>query len=65
MAEAVGRPKAVRAVGAANGSNPVAIIVPCHRVIGSNGKLTGYGGGLPLKKRLLELEGAWTMGLRM
>jgi methylated-DNA-[protein]-cysteine S-methyltransferase len=65
VAEAVGRPKAVRAVGAANGSNPVAIIVPCHRVIGSNGKLTGYGGGLPLKKRLLELEGAWTMGLRM
>ena len=65
VAEAVGRPKAVRAVGAANGSNPVAIIVPCHRVIGSNGKLTGYGGGLPLKKRLLELEGSWTMGLRM
>jgi methylated-DNA-[protein]-cysteine S-methyltransferase len=63
VAEAVGRPKAVRAVGAANGSNPVAIIVPCHRVIGSSGKLTGYGGGLPLKKRLLELEGAWTMGL--
>jgi methylated-DNA-[protein]-cysteine S-methyltransferase len=65
VAEAIGRPKAVRAVGAANGSNPVAIIVPCHRVIGSTGKLTGYGGGLPLKKRLLELEGAWTMGLRM
>jgi methylated-DNA-[protein]-cysteine S-methyltransferase len=65
VAEAIGRPKAVRAVGAANGSNPVAIIVPCHRVIGSSGKLTGYGGGLPLKKRLLELEGAWTMGLRM
>ena len=65
VAEAVGRPKAVRAVGAANGSNPVAIIVPCHRVIGSNGKLTGYGGGLPMKKRLLELEGAWTMGLRL
>ena len=65
VAEAVGRPKAVRAVGAANGSNPVAIIVPCHRVIGSSGKLTGYGGGLPLKKRLLELEGAWTMGLRL
>lgn len=65
VAEAVGRPSAVRAVGAANGSNPVAIIVPCHRVIGSNGKLTGYGGGLPLKKRLLELEGAWTMGLRL
>lgn len=65
VAEAVGRPKAVRAVGAANGSNPVAIIVPCHRVIGSSGKLTGYGGGLPLKKRLLELEGAWSMGLKL
>jgi O-6-methylguanine DNA methyltransferase len=65
VAEAIGRPKAVRAVGAANGSNPVAIVVPCHRVIGSSGKLTGYGGGLPLKKRLLELEGAWTMGLRL
>ena len=65
VAEAIGRTKAVRAVGAANGSNPVAIIVPCHRVIGSNGKLTGYGGGLPMKKRLLELEGAWTMALRM
>jgi O-6-methylguanine DNA methyltransferase len=65
VAECVGRPKAVRAVGAANGSNPVAIIVPCHRVIGSGGKLTGYGGGLPLKKRLLELEGAWTMGLKL
>ncbi len=65
IAESVGKPKAVRAVGAANGSNPVAIIVPCHRVIGSGGKLTGYGGGLPLKKRLLELEGAWTMDLKM
>jgi methylated-DNA-[protein]-cysteine S-methyltransferase len=65
VAEAIGRPQAVRAVGAANGSNPVAIIVPCHRVIGANGKLTGYGGGLPLQKRLLELEGAWPMGLRM
>jgi methylated-DNA-[protein]-cysteine S-methyltransferase len=65
VAEAIGRPKAVRAVGAANGSNPVAIVVPCHRVIGSSGKLTGYGGGLPMKKRLLELEGSWTMGLRM
>jgi O-6-methylguanine DNA methyltransferase len=65
VAEAIGRPKAVRAVGAANGSNPVAIVVPCHRVIGSSGKLTGYGGGLPLKKKLLELEGAWTMGLKM
>ena len=65
IAEAIGRPKAVRAVGAANGSNPLAIIVPCHRVIGSSGKLTGYGGGLPLKKRLLELEGARSMGLNL
>jgi methylated-DNA-[protein]-cysteine S-methyltransferase len=56
IAEAIGAPKAVRAVGAANGANPVAIVVPCHRVIGSNGKLTGYGGGLPLKKKLLDLE---------
>jgi methylated-DNA-[protein]-cysteine S-methyltransferase len=47
---------AVRAVGAANGANPIPIIVPCHRVIGSSGKLVGYGGGLPLKRRLLELE---------
>lgn len=65
IADAIGKPKAVRAVGAANGSNPIAIIVPCHRVIGAGGKLTGYGGGLPLKKRLLELEGAWTRGLGM
>jgi O-6-methylguanine DNA methyltransferase len=65
IAEEIGKPKAVRAVGAANGSNPIPIIVPCHRVIGSSGKLTGYGGGLPLKKRLLELEGAWSMGLSL
>jgi methylated-DNA-[protein]-cysteine S-methyltransferase len=57
IAAAIGAPRAVRAVGAANGANPVAIIVPCHRVIGSSGRLTGYGGGLPLKQRLLELEG--------
>lgn len=57
IAQAVGRPSAVRAVGAANGANPVAIIVPCHRVIGSNGTLTGYGGGLPTKAWLLSLEG--------
>jgi methylated-DNA-[protein]-cysteine S-methyltransferase len=63
IASAIGSPAAIRAVGAANGANPVAIIVPCHRVIGSNGKLVGYGGGLPLKKRLLELEGATTLGL--
>jgi len=56
IANAIGRPKAVRAVGAANGANPVAIIVPCHRVIGSNGTLTGYGGGLPMKEWLLGLE---------
>jgi methylated-DNA-[protein]-cysteine S-methyltransferase len=63
VAVAVGAPQAVRAVGAANGANPVPIVVPCHRVIGSSGKLTGYGGGLPLKKRLLELEGALAMRL--
>ena len=57
LAESVGSAKAVRAVGAANGANPAAIVVPCHRVIGSSGKLVGYGGGLPLKRRLLELEG--------
>ena len=56
LAKQIGQPNAVRAVGLANGANPVAIIVPCHRVIGSNGKLTGYGGGLPLKERLLALE---------
>jgi methylated-DNA-[protein]-cysteine S-methyltransferase len=57
IAEIVKRPKAVRAVGMANHRNPISIIVPCHRVIGHNGSLTGYGGGLPLKRRLLELEG--------
>jgi methylated-DNA-[protein]-cysteine S-methyltransferase len=56
LAEQIGRPKAVRAVGAANGANPIPIIVPCHRVIGADGSLTGFGGGLPLKRRLLELE---------
>lgn len=58
IARAIGNPKAVRAVGAANGANPVPILVPCHRVIGSNGKLTGYAGGLDLKLQLLEREGA-------
>jgi len=57
IARAIGRPTATRAVGMANGANPVAIIVPCHRVIGSNGTLTGYGGGLPTKRWLLTLEG--------
>jgi len=56
IARAIGRPAAVRAVGAANGANPIPIVVPCHRVIGANGRLVGYGGGLPLKKRLLALE---------
>jgi methylated-DNA-[protein]-cysteine S-methyltransferase len=56
LARRIGRPAAVRAVGAANGANPIPVIVPCHRVIGSNGTLTGYGGGLPRKKMLLELE---------
>ena len=58
LAERIGRPTAVRAVGLANGANPVAVVVPCHRVIGSNGSLTGYGGGLPRKRWLLEHEGA-------
>lgn len=58
LARRIRRPRAVRAVGAANGANPVAIVVPCHRVIGANGDLTGYGGGLNRKTRLLELEKA-------
>lgn len=57
LAAAVGRPKAVRAVGAANGRNPLPIIVPCHRVVGANGKLTGYFGGADIKAQLLALEG--------
>jgi methylated-DNA-[protein]-cysteine S-methyltransferase len=56
LAERIGRPSAVRAVGLANGSNPVGIVVPCHRVIGSNGSLTGYGGGIERKRWLLEHE---------
>jgi methylated-DNA-[protein]-cysteine S-methyltransferase len=56
LAERIGNPKAVRAVGLANGCNPIPIIVPCHRVIGSDGSLTGFGGGLPNKKKLLALE---------
>jgi methylated-DNA-[protein]-cysteine S-methyltransferase len=63
IAAAIGAPQAVRAVGAANGANPIPIVVPCHRVIGSGGKLVGYGGGLPLKKRLLALEGARALPL--
>ena len=56
LAKKIGEPKAVRAVGLANGSNPIGVVVPCHRVIGSDGSLTGYGGGLPRKKWLLEHE---------
>jgi O-6-methylguanine DNA methyltransferase len=56
IAASIGRPNASRAVGAANGSNPIAIVIPCHRVIGSNGTLTGYGGGLPRKQWLLDHE---------
>lgn len=56
LSERLGNPKAIRAVAAANGANAISIIVPCHRVIGSNQKLTGYAGGLPAKKLLLELE---------
>lgn len=57
LADAIGNPKAVRAVGLANGKNPVSVIVPCHRVIGKNGKLTGYAGGIERKQRLLTIEG--------
>jgi len=56
VARRIGNPNASRAVGLANGSNPIPIIIPCHRVIGANGKLTGYGGGLPIKEKLLALE---------
>jgi methylated-DNA-[protein]-cysteine S-methyltransferase len=58
QAQAIGAPKAVRAVGAANGRNPIAIVVPCHRVIGADGALTGFGGGLERKRFLLDLEQA-------
>ncbi|MGR5296468.1 methylated-DNA--[protein]-cysteine S-methyltransferase [Vibrio mediterranei] len=57
LANRIGKPKAVRAVGAANGKNPISVIVPCHRVIGKSGTLTGYAGGVERKKKLLELEG--------
>jgi O-6-methylguanine DNA methyltransferase len=58
VARELGRPRAVRAVGTANGANPIAIVIPCHRVVAAGGHLGGYGGGLPLKRRLLALEGA-------
>ena len=56
IALAIDNPKAVRAVGLANGRNPIPVVIPCHRVIGKDGSLTGYGGGLPIKRKLLELE---------
>jgi methylated-DNA-[protein]-cysteine S-methyltransferase len=65
QAVAIGAPKAVRAVGLANGRNPIAIVIPCHRVIGANGGLTGYGGGMQRKQFLLDLEqGAGVLGLK-
>jgi len=63
IAKRIGRPKAVRAVGAANGRNPIPIVVPCHRVIGSTGDLTGFGGGLDTKEALLRLEAEHTQDL--
>ena len=56
IAQRIGRPAAVRAVGAANGANPIPIVIPCHRVIGANGSLTGFGGGMDVKRQLLALE---------
>lgn len=56
IAQQISHPKAVRAVGSANGKNPISIVVPCHRVIGANGKLTGFAGGLPIKEYLLNIE---------
>ena len=64
QATAVGSPRGFRAVGAANGANPIPIIVPCHRVLATGGALGGYGGGLDLKEKLLRLEGAWPAGTR-
>ena len=58
LARQLGKPRAARAVGAANGQNPISILIPCHRLVGSSGSLTGYAGGLDAKRRLLELEAA-------
>jgi methylated-DNA-[protein]-cysteine S-methyltransferase len=65
IAKIIGRPEAVRAVGAANGRNPISIIVPCHRVVGSDGSLVGYAGGIPLKRRLLDLERSASVAARV
>ncbi|MGE5625020.1 MAG: methylated-DNA--[protein]-cysteine S-methyltransferase [Bacillota bacterium] len=64
LARRIRRPAASRAVGAANGQNPIPVIVPCHRVIGADGSLTGFGGGLPIKQKLLALEGALAGGAK-
>lgn len=64
LAKRLGQPGASRAVGLANGANPIAVVVPCHRVIGASGKLTGYGGGLPVKEWLLRHEAAFAGGQR-
>src|SRR5215510_6407205 len=64
IARQIGRPSAVRAVGAANGRNPISIVAPCHRVIGSSGELTGFAGGLAIKAQLLRLEGAAATSIR-
>jgi len=64
IAKAIGRPTAFRAVGAANGQNPIPIVIPCHRIVGSAGHLTGFGGGLPLKAALLAHEGIGVSNLR-
>jgi methylated-DNA-[protein]-cysteine S-methyltransferase len=63
LANRMGNKNLMRAVAAANGANPIPIVVPCHRVIGADGSLTGYGGGLDVKQKLLELEGSWTLSL--
>ena len=65
LAQCIGRPSATRAVGAANGRNPLPIVLPCHRVIGNDGTLTGFGGGLPTKAALLRLEGVGNDGRRI
>lgn len=59
LSQQLGRPEAIRAVAAANGANALSILIPCHRIIGSDGSLTGYAGGLAAKRKLLELEGVW------
>jgi len=65
LARSIGRPAAVRAVGQANHDNPIGVVVPCHRVIGADGSLTGYGGGLAMKRALLELEGVLSGSLAL